>query len=176
MNCLPRNVMSVTVNSQSEGEAKVTSLRLRFTYTARKKNVCLSVCLSVCHIKETTTTAIWWLMAYSHCTGPGQGQNWENDGFSILRYDLYTLHADRDRKHYFLLCQSQSPSLSQSRAMCMSHNWLWRRTGGGCTGGARFTIIFLQIEAQFADDYKYRSNVSERLEPLSVRIDIAYWT
>ena len=47
--------------TSSEREVKVTSLRLRFTYTARKQT---SVCLSVCHIKETTTersntTAIW---------------------------------------------------------------------------------------------------------------------
>ena len=96
MNCLPQNVKYVTVNSQSEGEAKVT---LRYTYTARTKKVCLSVSLSVCHIKQTrtersNTAAIWWLiMAHSYCTGPGLRQNWETMGFYITLCPVQTTHG-----------------------------------------------------------------------------------
>ena len=43
--------------------------------------------------ERSNTTAIWWLMAHSHCTGPGQGQNWETTGFYITLLTVHTSHG-----------------------------------------------------------------------------------
>ena len=57
------------------------------------------------------------VMAHSHCTGPGPGQEPGINGFSILHHVLYTLHRHRNRDHCFLLYPSRflSRSRSQSR-------------------------------------------------------------
>ena len=73
------------------------------------------------------TLSIWRLqyrlMAHSHCTGLGQGQGPENDGF--LYYAMYCTHCTGTgtaiRNHCFLLYPSRSLSLSRSCAVCMSH-------------------------------------------------------
>ena len=49
-------------------------------------------------------------MAYSHCTGSGQGQGPGNDGFLYAAmYILYTLHSDRDRKPLFSIVSIPVP-------------------------------------------------------------------
>ena len=57
------------------------------------------------------------VMAHSHCTGPGQG----NDG--SVYYAMYCTHFTGTGTvyHCFLLCLSWTLSLSQSRAVCISH-------------------------------------------------------
>ena len=42
--------------------------------------------------ERSNTTAIWWLMAHSHCTG--LGQNWETMGF-LLYYAISCAHYTR---------------------------------------------------------------------------------
>ena len=41
------------------------------------------------------------VMAHSHCTGPGPGQEPGINGFSILHHVLYTLHRHRNRGSLF---------------------------------------------------------------------------
>ena len=56
-------------------------------------------------------------MAYSHCTGPGQGPGNDRFLYCAMYCTYYTGTGTGTGNHYFLLC----PFRSLSRAVCMSH-------------------------------------------------------
>ena len=64
-----------------------------------------------------------WLMAHSHCTGPGTG-NWTgNDGFNILCYVLFTLQGRGQGTGTGTIGFHTHPPVPSPWSLSHSHSW-----------------------------------------------------